>query len=446
MPGLSDRQLAVIRTLVDTAPDAAIRSLDSALSADTRPSVAMAEIRDMISAEAGERRARNLVLAPVARLCPRTDPIFEYDVFPARTLSLLWRALKQADPGQFHASIALSASFDPEEGIPEVFNALTALAAAGLRDAAGTPFAACAALLDEAEEGAAEAFADYLDLAPLARAAQRRLPDWLAHMTSERIAQVRLAFKDATDLAPDAGPRFLELLISVLDEPWLILRVVSALMDRPTDVYLASSELAHVGDRLLADIDRRLDDLNAFDPFAGPAAGVQAAEAARLAVAQIGEFDLSLDLKKDGPWGQRIGRQKQLVAQKVEALLNKADDAVDRALPLKAVKFGTKTRGAPAYRNPPDERAVVKAQGMLTFLHQIRTSAAAGGYASLRNKTIEKLNERLDRYVEDVLEHLRTPDIEDGELARQYLDIAATLVGLYRDEKAAQIVRRRAAA
>ena len=132
MPGLSDSQLAVIRTLVDTAPDAAIRSLDIALSADPRPSQAMAEIRDMISAEAGERRARNLVLAPVARLCPRTDPNFEHDVFPARTLSLLWRALKKADPGQFHAAIAQSTSFDPEEGAPAVFGALTALAAAGL--------------------------------------------------------------------------------------------------------------------------------------------------------------------------------------------------------------------------------------------------------------------------------------------------------------------------
>jgi hypothetical protein len=83
---------------------------------------------------------------------------------------------------------------------------------------------------------------------------------------------------------------------------------------------------------------------------------------------------------------------------------------------------------------------------MLSFLHLVRGSAAAGGYASLRAKTIEKLDERLDRYVEDVLDHLRAPDAEQADTARQYLDIAATLVGLYRDEKAAQIVRRRAAA
>jgi hypothetical protein len=257
---------------------------------------------------------------------------------------------------------------------------------------------------------------------------------------------VRLAFRDATVISPDAGPRFLELMLCRLEEPWQILRVVSALMENPSDAYLAASELAHVGERLMADIDKRLDDLTAFDPSGGTAAGGVAAEAVRLAVAQISEFELSIDLKKDGPWGRRISKQKQTLAQKVEALLNKADDAVDRAMPLKPVKFGAKTRGAPSYKNPPDPRAVTKAEGLLSFLHMVRGSASAGGYASLRAKTIEKLDERLDRYVEDVLEHLRAPDAEQADIARQYLDIAATLVGLYRDEKAAQIVRRRAAA
>jgi hypothetical protein len=446
MPGLSDSQLAVIRTLIDTAPDAAIRSLDAALSSETRADSAMGAIRDLVSAEAGERRARNLVFGPVTSLCPRTAPAFEHETFPHRTLSMIWRALKVADADRFQAAIAVSATWDIEEPVPEVFSELTAMAAAGLREGAGTPFAACAAMLDEQEDGAADAFADYLDLCPLSRDAQKRLPDWLGQMSEERAAQVRLAFRDATEVSPDAGPHFLELLICRLQEPWQILRVVSALMENPSDAYLASSELAHVGDRLMADIDGRLDDLTAFDPFGGVDAGAAAAEAVRLAVAQINEFELSIDLKKDGPWGLRLTKQKQTLAQKVEALLNKADDAVDKAMPLKAVKFGAKTRGAPSYRNPPEARAVTKAEGLLSFLAHVRGSAAAGGYASLRAKTIEKLDERLDRYVEDVLDHLRAPDAEQAEIARQYLDIAATLVGLYRDQKAAEIVRRRAAA
>ena len=59
---------------------------------------------------------------------------------------------------------------------------------------------------------------------------------------------------------------------------------------------------------------------------------------------------------------------------------------------------------------------------------------------------IEKLDDRLDHYVEDVLEYLRGDEADKAASARQYLDAAARLIGLLRDEKAAQIVRRRAAA
>jgi hypothetical protein len=406
----------------------------------------MGLVRDMVSAEAGERRARNIVLAPLAPLCPATPPAFPHQTFPRRALTLVWRALAKAEPGLFQSAVDQSMNWDPEEGTPETFQALIASAAAGLRAPEGTPFAACAEVLEAACSDGAETFAAYLDLCNLAREAQRRLPDWIAHMSSERAAQVRLVFKDAADVASDSAPRMAELLICRLDEPWQILRVISALMDRPTDTFLAGSEMAPLGERMIAGIDDCLEELDAFDPFEGPAAAVEAAEAARLAVVQVSEFEMQIDLKKDGPWGRQLAKQKQACAQKVEALLKKTDEAVDRALPLKAVKFGAKTRGAPNYRNPPDPRAVTKAEAMLTFLHDVRLSAAAGGYASLRAKTIEILDDRLDRYVEDVLEDLRTPDAPDAAVARQFLDIAATLVGLYRDEKAAQIVRRRAAA
>ena len=55
---------------------------------------------------------------------------------------------------------------------------------------------------------------------------------------------------------------------------------------------------------------------------------------------------------------------------------------------------------------------------------------------------------RLDGYVEEVLEEIRAGDDEevDPDRAREFLEIAAQLCGLARDEKAAQIVRRRAAA
>ena len=59
----------MITTLIDTAPDSVIRSLDLALVAEVGADGAMAAIRDMVSSEAGERRARRIAFAPLAAMC-----------------------------------------------------------------------------------------------------------------------------------------------------------------------------------------------------------------------------------------------------------------------------------------------------------------------------------------------------------------------------------------
>jgi hypothetical protein len=79
-------------------------------------------------------------------------------------------------------------------------------------------------------------------------------------------------------------------------------------------------------------------------------------------------------------------------------------------------------------------------------MNEVRSSAAAGGFASARAKALEDLETRLDSYVEKVLEEIRADDGVNPERARAFLEVAAELCGLARDEKAAQIVRRRAAA
>lgn len=444
MPGLNPKQSMIIRTLIDSAPDKVIRDLDAALGGEHLDG-AMAQISDMVGAEAAERRTRALVFQPLMGLCPKTPPRAQHKTFPARTPALLWAALKAANPDQTSLACASAMNWTDDGDHPDVFDRLCATAAQGLRDPAGTPFGAAAVFLDEAEPNGAELFASYLDLVPLARTAIDKLPDWLARMTDERAVTVRLAFKDATAIAVDAGPKFFEILCAQLAEPWQILRIISAVMDRPGDSYMAASELGHIGERLLADVERRMGVFTAFDPYAGAKAGEQAAEAVAGAVGLIAEFEQSVDLAKDGPWGAIILADRRNLAQQVEKLLAKADDAAAAALPLRSARFG-KGRGLPRFDNPPDARAVSRAEGMMAFVNHIRGSAPSGGYASFRGKVIERLDDRLDHYVEDVLEHLRGEDSSDLDRAAAFLEIAARLIGLLRDEKAAQIVRRRAAA
>jgi hypothetical protein len=444
MAGLNPKQMMVIRTLIDSAPDGVIGKLDTALGGEHLDG-AMAEIRDMVGAECGQRRTRGLVFRPLIALCPKVAPSTPHTTFPARTPAMLWAALKAGDPDQTALACAAAMHWTDDSDPPEVFDRLCAMAAEGLRDPAGTPFATVAIMLDEAEVNGAEHFASYLDLVPLARGTIGKLPEWLARMTEDRAVTIRLAFKDATTIAPDAGPKFFEILCAQLAEPWQILRIISAVMDRPGDSYMAASELGHIGERLLGEVERRMEAFAGFDPHAGAKAGEQAAEAIAGAVCLIAEFEHSVALAKDGPWGGTILNYKRNLAQQVEKVLAKADDAAAAALPLRPARFG-KGRGSPRFDNPSDARAVARAEAMMAFVNHARNAAPAGGYASFRAKVIERLDDRLDHYVEDVLDHLRGEEGGDLDRAAEFLEIAARLIGLLRDEKAAQIVRRRAAA
>jgi hypothetical protein len=218
-------------------------------------------------------------------------------------------------------------------------------------------------------------------------------------------------------------------------------------MDRPGEAYVSGSELASFGERVLADIDRRLGEVTAFKSTAGRQSAHAAAQAVHIAVIEIAELEQSFALTPDGGWGRRIARQKKTLAASIEAHLKETDSAVALALPTQTVRLGPRTlRGVPRLTHAPDAALVETAASLLTFMSEVRSSAAAGGFASARAKTLEVLEQRLDKYVEEVLEEIRADDGVDPLRARAFLEIAAEFCGLARDEKSAQIVRRRAAA
>ncbi len=328
-------------------------------------------------------------------------------------------------------------------------NELAARAAAGLRSRSNSHYAGCAIMLDNAAPKGAEALAACLDLTPLARRSIERLPEWLGRHTDERTASTRLAFRDAVEVAEDAGPRLLEILHGHMEEPWLVLRLISALMHRPADQYVANSELAIFGDRLLDDIEAQLQTLATFQIDGGSEAAMIASAAVRCAALQIAEFDEAVELSKDGPWGSRIARYRRSLAQAVEGRLKTVELEVAKALPLQspAGKSRGGPRGMPRLTQEPDPRQCRRVEALLTFMHEVRMLADRIGSGSMWAKTSEAVHGRLDAYVEDLLDKLRAADpADDLDRVRVYLDIAANFLGVASDEQAAQIVRRRVAA
>jgi hypothetical protein len=439
---MSDSKLEMVRALIGQAPDSAIRSLLLALSADQGHDGGLSRVHALIEAEASDRRARNMAFSPIAPLCVEPGP-FTGLCFPPRTLSLAWKALKQEAPDEVKAVKALAADWRSDSS-PELFDLLCAHAAERVHLGGG----AFGAVAEAADAGAGrQALAACLDIAPVTRRALDQMPEWLGRMTGEKAAKLRLAYRDAVAVADDAGPRFFEMLAAHLTEPWLILRVISGVMDRPSEAYVSGSELAGFSERVLADIDRRLVEVTAFKSTSGREAAQRVAAAVHLITIEIAEIEQSIHLTPEGTWGRRVAAQKHALATTIEGHLKATSEAINAALPVQTRRLGPRAaKGLPRLTTDPDPVLADKAATLLMFMNEVRVSAPDGGFASARAKAQEAVELRLDTYVEHLLEEIRAEDTDDHARARAYLELAAEFCGLIRDEKSAQIVRRRAAA
>ncbi len=439
MAAIAAHKLQMVRTLVETAPDAALRSLELAL-AGAGAQGSLAAVRGLVEDETASRFVRNNILAPIVPLCAARGP--GHVAFPAPVLSRLWRALKSVAPQRVAEASAKCNPWDLEQGVPDVFDELCKTAAAGLRDPENSAFDSVRAICDPEE------LALCLQLSAITRSCLPKLSEWVSRMSDERAAAARLAYRDACRISEDAGPLLLDILSAHLPDDWRIMRVISAVMDRPTDRYLASSEVKQFGERILDEIDATIVRIETFSFADGEKAGREAAQAAHKVQLQIVELQQSVEVSKDGPWGKRLARHKQQMAKVCEARMDQADKELEKALPTRPISMLAKkgSKGAAKLTEEPDEAMIRRAQCALAFIAELRACADKAGYGSSRLKVLEKLNGRLDPYIEDVLYVARTGEGGDAGLAVKYLDVAAGFIAYTRDDKTAEIVRRRAAA
>jgi hypothetical protein len=434
---LSEAQASAVGVLMQSAPDALLVRLSAVLSAASVDEPAFAPVSTAARHEAEDRRTRDLVLAP---LRPLADPSLSAPQGPLVSplaYRELWRALKQLAPAA--VSSAEAAALKPyADNTPPALAALYQIAAEALTSgaASGVP------------QNERTRLATLLRLSFILRRLQPRLAGWLHNLNGENMAAVRLAFKDAVGEVDDGGPLFVEALQIYLDEPAQVLRLISVVMDRPSDRYLAGSEMAFLGERLLVDVASRLNGLARFDPLRGREGGAAAAASLLIASQTLSEFETSLNLAKDGPWAVRVAAHKQVLTDTAEARIREAEPAVAAALPLQVFRMpgALAPRAGPRVDGYPVDALVRRAEGLLAFLYESRAVATSAGFGALRARAIGSLGMRLDLYVEDLVERLHAESGEDGEQVRAHLEVAAEFLGLVRGPDTAQIVRRRAAA
>jgi hypothetical protein len=449
MGELAPAKIDLLRRIFDAAPDAVVRDLCQSLSPEGPYDASLSAVRQLLEDERQDRRVRNTVFAGIAPLCRPGRG--ERLSFPPQVLKQLWIGLKHRQPQDVDQAGLLCAEWREDDAGVFTFDSLCAHAVEALQGGEDGAFAEALQACEAARAGSAGQLVTCLQLSPIARRALQKLPDWLGRLTGERAAELRLAYRDACAVSDEAGPLFIEMLAGHVAEPWLVLRLLSGVMERPSEAYLAGSELAFVAERLLEYLDERVAVVTRFNANATPQQAREAAMAIDGAVAAIAEMEQAVQLNPNGPWGRRVASQKRALALRVEGHLKAMEEQVAKALPLQPVKLGLRsTRGVPRLTMDPEPLVVARAMTLLHFASEARHSASVGGYASTRNKALETVCARIDQYVEDLLEHLRAepePGTEDDhDRARAYLEVLAEFSALARDDKAAMIVRRRAAA
>ncbi|HEY2752790.1 hypothetical protein [Phenylobacterium sp.] len=451
MVALSDRKIEIVRTLVEAAPDKIVGGLHEALAQTGGADTGLADVRRLVEAEARDRVLRNAIFEPVAPLFVGDGSDRRSLVFPARALPCIWRGLKVVAPTEVAAAAevsngvlsALRSGRSPPDP-SDAFDDLIEAAAESLRSGVQRDFRNAIELCERARPGLAEVLAACLDISPVLRRVLPRLPDWIDHSGEDNGAAARLAYKDAVAIAEDAGPWFFEMLAGHLTPPWMVLRVISAIMDKPTERYLADSELGGFPERLMGDIDEALQAIATLDLEGGASAGRAVARKVTVVTQQVFELETCIELTRAHGWGERIVGQKKSLAGLVEARLRDADKLSHAALPMQTSGFSRLRKAAPKLDAAPDPKISGRAITLLTFAHEIRLCANYGGFSATHAKVTEKIGDMLDRYAEDVLDRVRTGDVPDLGIAHGFLNVAADLTALVRDEKTSELLRRRA--
>ncbi len=443
MGAIADSRLILIKGLVKSLPQASLRSLEMALGL-TRDAP-LVEVRDLISTELEYRHVKDAVFAPFLPLFqPRTDGLNAVE-FENWILNNIWSALEAREPELHEEARHTLRALRTDDPVPVVFFRLVTAATVICRD---SPEDVLPKSPTKADREEVAEFANYLDLHRILRSTLARLPDYMGRIDAEKAAALRLMFKDACELSEEGGYRWLETLFANLEDGAQIVKFVATVSDRPNDRFLAGSELADFGERILERIEEELRELKASSSGRNKGHVDLGSIGARVSqsLAQLQSFEHYIELSRDGPWGKRAADAHKLIAEMVEGQLKSAEKVLEDVLPMKSERiYGRMKKDVPSFDKPVKPETIEKARQTLQFIRDIRGTASSGGYASLHAKTILALEAMMDVYFEELLSLANGEDVFEPDACMAAFETVTDLMeGLCGEEKA-QVARRRVA-
>jgi hypothetical protein len=239
--------------------------------------------------------------------------------------------------------------------------------------------------------------------------------------------------------------RYLALaLMNRLRDPWQILRLGRALSWKHHDSMLRDTEFGVVGERLIIDLRRSVQDVAALVARRGPLPDLATLGAALATYMEeveglLGEFGF----RRDSGWGEAIFATRAALAEAMNRdwLGRVAAEAVlGRILPVQRRSGQPRGSAAPPDLRTPTADAAAAAVAATRFLAMLAQRGARHGLGQAR-EVVDALTAEIDRRADAVLELMRQVPGHAG-IEAQIAAAARVLDVLFDDGRGAVLIRR----
>ena len=241
---------------------------------------------------------------------------------------------------------------------------------------------------------------------------------------------------------PDLAPYIALVVMGRLERPWEALRLAAIVSRKSVDTVIANTDIGIVGEILFDDLDLYTHKIQAIRPleFDSQALLGNLAAFAELSSGIVKE----LGIRRDGKWGQRLGKDRAAVSTLMEGLLERAPKEILGGLP--AVKVGAFSKGPKPLDvgRAPDPDRVARALRFAHLMVHSRPFAVAAAFSAKLNEAMEETANTLRSYNEDILREVRTAPPEHRTNVDKHFANALDICKLILGEDEADFLRRRA--
>ncbi len=271
------------------------------------------------------------------------------------------------------------------------------------------------------------------------------LPRRIDMLSDKHTSFIRDIYDQLADREPDLCPYVGLLVLSRLKRPWEALRLASVMSRRTNEILFSQTDMGIVGDILLADMENLALDIASVRPDTlEPDTLLNKLERF---VQMSGGLVREIGVRRDGKWGQRLIKIRQLASDAMDALIARAPKEITAALPVQRLgAFGGRGPRRPDLSREPDLTKVERAMTWGRLLAGATPYAGGGAFYAAHKDAFEEVSYYLRSYADSMVTELKTLEFEKRPRAQAFMGHVETLADTILGIEESELMRRRVAA